>query len=159
MARREASNVLNRAGKLFETASMGLLDVDGPDANRRLPGLHTLIVFGRAVTFVLQNLRTIDEAAFDDWYEPYQSEMKADPLLRFFNRLRTDLEKEGRADAYTVTFVIGDRSETRLHLYSSPSDHLGESIRDPSAYGLSQLYLRYIRRMLMDAHKRFGNKR
>jgi hypothetical protein len=98
MARRDAADVLRRARKLLDTARFGLTDLEGDDPARRIPGLHNVIVFGRAVTFTLQNLRTIDADAFDAWYIPRQKEMQADPLMKHFNRLRTELEKEGGAD-------------------------------------------------------------
>lgn len=106
MARRENADVLRKARKVFDTAKLGLADLQGNDPARRIPGLHNLIAFGRATTFVLQNLRTIDETAFDAWYEPYQTEMRADPLMRYFNKLRTELEKEGGADT-GVSMQIG----------------------------------------------------
>jgi hypothetical protein len=98
VARRDSADVLRKARKVFETANLGLADACGDDPARRIPGIHNVIVFGRATTFVLQNLRTIDAAAFDAWYEPYRTEMRADALLKYFNRLRTELEKEGGAE-------------------------------------------------------------
>lgn len=98
MARRETTDVLTKARKVFATALRGLSDLGGTDPTRRVPGFHNVIVFGRATTFVLQNLRTIDANAFDTWYAPHLAEMKSDPLLLYFNKLRTELEKEGGAE-------------------------------------------------------------
>jgi len=52
------------------------------------------------VTFVLQNLRTI-APDFDDWYGPKQEEMRADPLMRYFHDLRTEIEKQA-GSSYTI---------------------------------------------------------
>lgn len=116
MTRRDTGDVLSKAAKVFDTAALGLADLGGNDPPRRLPGLHNVIVFGRATTFVLQNLRTIDQAAFDAWYEPYRAGMAADPLLRFFNKLRTELEKEGGASAdLSVHIVHLDTDDLEAH--------------------------------------------
>jgi hypothetical protein len=105
MARRDATEVLNNARKVFKTASLGLADLESADPTRRVAGLHNVIVFGRSVTFILQNLRTVDAAAFDAWYAPYLAEMKADPLLLHFNKLRTELVHEGGAGTTgSITF-------------------------------------------------------
>ncbi len=61
---------------------------------RRQSGLRNLVVFGRAVTNVLQNLRST-EKSFDEWYQPYVEEMKSDPLMKFFYELRTRILKKG----------------------------------------------------------------
>ena len=37
--------------------------------------MHNVVVYGRAVTNVLQNLRNRAQG-FDDWYEPWQTETK-----------------------------------------------------------------------------------
>jgi hypothetical protein len=105
VARRDSGTVLSKARKIFDTARLGLADLEGGDPARRIPGLHNVIVFGRAVTFVLQNLRTVDAGAFDAWYEPRRSEMQTDPLLRYFHRLRNELEKEGGADTAASVYI------------------------------------------------------
>jgi hypothetical protein len=61
-----------------------------------MPGLRNLIVFGRAVTNILQNLRSVVGAkTFDEWYMPLQEEMRDDELLKYFYELRTEILKEG----------------------------------------------------------------
>ncbi len=60
-----------------------------------MTGLRNLIAFGRSVTFVLQNLRSITPE-FDPWYNAVQEEMKADPLMQYFVLARNELEKQGR---------------------------------------------------------------
>ena len=77
------------------TATLGLRDVVDGGPEKRLGGLRNLIVFGRAVTNVLQNLRS-SEPSFDDWYQPFVEEMRGDPLLRYFYLLRTEILKEGK---------------------------------------------------------------
>ena len=61
----------------------------------RIIGLKNVIVYGRAVTNVLQKIRGLD-SSFDTWYKKYQTEMQSDPLLRYFYRLRSEVLKEGK---------------------------------------------------------------
>jgi hypothetical protein len=65
------------------------------EPTERIIGLKNVIVYGRAVTNVLQKLRSLD-SSFDTWYKKYQTEMQSDPLLRYFYRLRSEVLKEGK---------------------------------------------------------------
>ena len=56
--------------------------------------VNRIAVDGRTVTFILQNLRSVDPH-FDGWYSPFVEEMKTDELLVFFKNLRNLSEKEG----------------------------------------------------------------
>ena len=95
MAQRSTKQILNGAEETLATAKAGLEDVVGTRPERRLSGLRNLIVFGRAVTNVLQNLRTT-ESTFDEWYEPYVTEMRNDPLLKYLYECRSEILKEGK---------------------------------------------------------------
>ena len=68
-----------------------------------------MITAGRSVTWILQKLRS-REATFKSWYEPIREEMKADSLLRYFNKIRTILEKEGMPKPVraTMDFLVDD---------------------------------------------------
>lgn len=105
MAKRDVADVLARTRKVFETARLGLADLESADPGRRIAGWHNVIVFGRSVLFVLQTLRSVDRAGFEEWYAPFLAEMKDDPLLMRFHALRNELEKEGRADTTTEVHV------------------------------------------------------
>jgi hypothetical protein len=60
-------------------------------------------VWGRAVTNVLQNLRSaLPEGVFDAWYDAWRREMEADPLLKYLYRLRTQMLKEGQRPPLSV---------------------------------------------------------
>lgn len=67
--------------------------VHGPPP-RKLSGLRNLVVFGRAVTNVLQGLRST-EPEFDAWYARYVREMESDQLLKYFHKLRSVILKKG----------------------------------------------------------------
>jgi len=58
-------------------------------------GIYNVAVFGRSVTFALQNLRTVVGTDFDEWYEPHLAMMKASPLFKYFKNLRNEILKEG----------------------------------------------------------------
>jgi len=111
MGNKTTKEVLQRIRDTLNTARLGLKDVlDGPQ--RRLGGLRNLIVFGRAVTNVLQNLRST-EPTFDEWYAPYVAEMKADPLLKYLYELRTKILKEG---------MLGTSSSGYIRHFEYPKD-------------------------------------
>ena len=52
------------------------------------------MVFGRAITNVLQNLRST-EAGFEEWYAPYVRRMGADSQMRYLYELRSRILKQG----------------------------------------------------------------
>jgi hypothetical protein len=89
----------------LNTAKLGLSDLLDPSKIRWRVGLRNLIVFGRSVTFVLQNLRGIQSIDFDRWYSPHQASMKADSLMRYFVDARNELEKQGKLSVVTNTYI------------------------------------------------------
>lgn len=95
MTKSTTAEIFTRIKETLATAKLGLRDVLDGGPERRLGGLRNLVVFGRAVTNVLQNLRS-SEPTFDDWYQPFVAEMRDDPLLRYFYLLRTEILKEGK---------------------------------------------------------------
>jgi hypothetical protein len=90
MTYRTASHVINEAEELLQTARFGLEDMQTRPA-RAKSGLRNVIVFGRAVTFALQNLRSV-VPDFDAWYAPHQQAMRADPVMSYFSELRTKIK-------------------------------------------------------------------
>ncbi|HEX7526182.1 MAG TPA: hypothetical protein VF327_07725, partial [Gaiellaceae bacterium] len=76
-----------------------------------LPALRNVIVWGRAVTNVVQNLRG-KANGFDDWYEPWRREMTDDPLLKFLYKQRSEILKTGTDPAMSnVTYIASFSSE------------------------------------------------
>jgi hypothetical protein len=95
--KRNATDVLHAANEILQTAQWGLADLCGSDPRRRLSGLRNVIIWERAVTNVLQTLRSaVGEQVFNDWYEPEQAEMQEDELLQYFYKLRSEILKEGK---------------------------------------------------------------
>ena len=90
---------------------------------------RNVIVHGRSVTFVLQQLRSRVHG-FDAWYEPWQQEMKEDALLRYFVDVRNDILKKGDTHAGANLYIrslstdqIGPSPEGAKSLFIG--DHLG----------------------------------
>ena len=112
MAAKTSDEILRRVDDTLATAKLGLRDVLKGGPERRLGGLRNLIVFGRAVTNVLQNLRSTEQT-FDAWYDPYVNEMREDPLLKYFYDLRSEILKEGQlrtsSGLYIKSFSYLDR--------------------------------------------------
>lgn len=102
--RRTTNQVLKDAEETLKTAKNGLDDLLKGHPERKLPGLRNLIVFGRAVTNVLQNLRSTEEY-FDNWYLPFQEEMKNDSVMSYFYKLRSEILKQGILNVGTSTHL------------------------------------------------------
>lgn len=103
--RKEIELVLRRVDETLATAKHGLEDLLDSRRNRRMSGLRNLIVFGRSVTFVLQNLRSVVPEQFDTWYVPQQEILKNDALMRYFVEARNELEKQGKLSVSTSTYI------------------------------------------------------
>ena len=110
-------------------------------------GFCAIAVFGTSVTGALQHLRSWDEAAFEGWYAPWQAELKADPLCRFFHKMRTDIIHGGVPNIAYVLHAAGvnpamvrsteianfginpaERQYRRVGTYRSSHTHKGHGI-------------------------------
>ncbi|AKR43620.1 hypothetical protein [Methylophilus sp. TWE2] len=90
-----AEQVIRRAEEILQTAQHGLDDLKSGNGSKRFSGLQNLLVFGRSVTFVIQNLRSVVED-FDQWYNPIQEELRSDEVMKYFVELRNQILKQGR---------------------------------------------------------------
>jgi hypothetical protein len=81
---------------MLANAKHGLEELREADPAVRPRGIYNVAVFGRSVTLVLQAMRGVEDARFDEWYAPRLEAMKADPLMRYFVELRNEILKEGR---------------------------------------------------------------
>jgi hypothetical protein len=111
----EIKGIIQKAEDTYQTARFGYDDLTSSNRSRRFSGLRNLIVFGRSVTFVLQNLKTpVGNKVFDSWYEPLQNEMKSDVLMKYFVTLRNEILKQGKlpvSTSMTANFNSGDMSK------------------------------------------------
>jgi hypothetical protein len=121
MTDRTVASVLDDAAQTLQTAEWGLTDFTGADPRRRTSGLRNLVVFGRAVTNVLQNLRTVvGVQAFNEWYEPWQEKMRKDELLKYFYQLRTEILKEGALKTTTSVHIANLNTRELQPLMQNP---------------------------------------
>ncbi|MES1954218.1 hypothetical protein [Salinisphaera hydrothermalis] len=110
---RSVDDILRDARATFETAQLGLDDLDSADGPRRFAGARNVAVFGRSVTFVIQNLNG-KVAGFEDWYGPIQERMKGDPVMGYFLELRNRILKQGSLPTTTRVIVAElDAGDTR----------------------------------------------
>lgn len=101
----QAYQILSRVDDTLATALQGFNDLCGADKTRRMTGLRNLLVFGRSVTFVLQNLRSVNQPEFDAWYEVEKRELQGNALARYFVEARNELEKQGKLSVGTRTYI------------------------------------------------------
>ena len=98
--------VIIKAEETLQTARYGFDDLTSGNYQRRFAGIRNLVVFGRSVTFVLQNLKTpVGEAAFNEWYGPIQEQMKGDVLMKYFVTLRNEILKQGKLPVSTSASI------------------------------------------------------
>ncbi|WDM60661.1 hypothetical protein K4A76_06905 [Pseudomonas sp. NEEL19] len=117
-------SILKNAEDTLQAASYGLDDVKAKDGPRKLSGIRNLVVFGRSVTFVLQNLRGKVEG-FDEWYAPHQEAMSQDKVMRYFLELRNTILKVGEL-----------RTMVEATLNGSTEDLLKSATKPPGAKGM-----------------------
>jgi len=151
-ARLAPGQTVTRAGTMLRMVQLGLRDMRETDHDRILLGFLGVVVFGRSITFAMQNLRTHDEGAFNSWYEPWQEEMKSDPLMRYFNDLRTRVIHHDAPAISILLFSHGEKVNAPIGSITVdglplPERHLGQPISDTSMANLCGLYAAYLQRM------------
>lgn len=103
--RRDKERIFSNTREMLTMAQGGLDDFFSGDPRRRRPGLMNLFTYGRSVTMTMQTMKHTDPS-FETWWTPLQAKMAADPLMRFFNKARTDVLHEGELATSNYT-VIG----------------------------------------------------
>lgn len=93
----EIRAIIQKAEETLQTARFGYEDLTSGNRSRRFSGIRNLVVFGRSVTFVIQNLKTpVREEKFQEWYNPIQEKMKENVVMRYFVTLRNEILKQGK---------------------------------------------------------------
>ena len=143
--------VATRAGTLLRMVRQGLRDMGDTGEDRILFGFLGVVVFGRSMTLIMQNLRTYDEKAFNEWYTPYEDEMKGDPLMKYFYKLRTKIIHENVPMISILLGGFGDNispiGSITIEGLPLPDRHLGLVLDDTSISNLCRLYINYLERM------------
>ncbi|MBC7193722.1 hypothetical protein [Marinobacter sp.] len=102
----EIRAIIQKAEETLQTARFGYEDLTSGNRYRRYSGIRNLVVFGRSVTFVIQNLKTpIGSDRFDAWYQPIQEKMKSDVLMKYFVTLRNEILKQGKLPVSTSASI------------------------------------------------------
>lgn len=105
MGPKTAAEIFYRVRRTLRDAENALADfLTNPSPPQQRSSLRNFVVYGRTVTFVLQKLRSV-VSDFNEWYEPIRAEMKNDPLLQFFKRLRSEILKEGEDKVATAVHI------------------------------------------------------
>lgn len=123
------ADVLSNAKEILATAKRGLDDLTGRDPTRKTSGLHNVAVFGRSVTLVLQNLRSVNRQSFDAWYEPRVQAMAKEPLFSYFRELRNTILKQGPPKPSSHVYV-GSFNTADLAKFPAPPGAKGFFIGD-----------------------------
>lgn len=116
---RDTEKILQEAEDTLFTAQLGLELVKGKKPKKRIAGLRNLVVFGRAVTNVFQNLRSTEGDGFDDWYEAKVEEMRNDQILKYFYKLRSQILKEGSVNTL-VSISLSGNPMALMQKYKAP---------------------------------------
>jgi hypothetical protein len=108
----EIEKIIVKAEETLQTAKYGFDDLVSKERQRRLSAIRNIVVFGRSVTFVLQNLKTpVGDQKFNEWYEPLQEQMKADVLMKYFVTLRNEILKQGKLPLRTSASLTMQTSD------------------------------------------------
>lgn len=102
-------------------------DLHNPPAGQHRKLIGQIVVDGRAITNILQNLRN-KTPNFDEWYQPYKTEMRNDELLRFLYTVRSEILKKG--DDHIVP--AGGRLDSRRHFMSISDKGIEIQMRQPN---------------------------
>jgi hypothetical protein len=122
-------DVLQRVKETLSTAEFGLTVMKhSKTPEEHMAGVRNVVVFGRAVTNVLQNLRSTNPE-FDDWYASRRQEMESDDLMKFIYKLRSKILKEGNLPTGARITMDGNPMEF-IRRFQPPSGAKGFFIGD-----------------------------
>lgn len=158
-------------------------DKAGADWFRRETAFANFVTHARRITFLIQRLK--DERGFVEWYSPFQAELVADPVSKFFCDLRTEVAHERSvkidlcfsfttgpimtsariemdpADGKVVVYDAEDTSENPMPVpteayWSASADALPPEVQGKPINDLMRQHLERLRRIVAAAHVRFS---
>ena len=113
-------------------AALGLEDFQqGTTPARRLAGIRNAVVWGRAVTNVLEHIRTFERDAFNAWYAPRSAALQARPDFKYLYELRSQILKEGLPLGTAGSAYIGHLNTADLAQMAKPANARGLLHRGP----------------------------
>ena len=127
-SKKTTAEILQRAVETLHTAQLGLTGLQSADPRMRIAGVRNVVVFGRAVTNVLQNLRST-ESTFEEWYKPQVAAMESDRLMKYLYKVRTEVLKEGSVPVASGVLLNGNPMEL-MRRFKPPAGARGFFIGD-----------------------------
>jgi hypothetical protein len=131
---RSRSNVLQSARDTLRTAELGLRDLQSGPADRRFAALRNAVVLGRAVTNVLENLRS-RHAEFDSWYKAQSDALATDVDMKFLYKLRSEILKKGTLPVASMFHVRELDTALDPKIFGSPPPGATHVFVDGSGIG------------------------
>lgn len=115
MADRPVSEVLRDADDGLQLVERALVEITDLPGHQRVAGVRNLPVWGRALTQTFQNLRTaVGNQKFNQWWSPWQTELKTDPDFVYLWDLRNQIEKEGTVGSLGYVMHIDHLDTSQL---------------------------------------------
>jgi len=98
------SVILGQARSALHSANRMIVMLDqDPPRDLIFPFVRSVVIELRRSTFMLQKLKShVDD--WEEWWAPFQDKLGADPLMRYFLKLRNQIEKEGLPGAIAELF-------------------------------------------------------
>jgi len=109
---REPNTVIQAAQMTLAIGQMGLADYMAEDPVRRRSGMHNAIVFGRAVTNILETLRNSVDGDFDAWYKSRTSGLSRNAAYKRLYQMRSEILKQGLDGTTSSTYVAALSTES-----------------------------------------------
>jgi hypothetical protein len=122
-------SIISRCRDALFTARLGIRFLESNDQPTRNAGISNIIVFGRPVTNIMQNLRS-KVIGFDIWHQPYVQSMKNDPVTNFFYKSRSEILKEGKVTPLASGITINGNPYELINRFPKPPRAKGFFIGD-----------------------------
>jgi len=159
------ADIIQRARRFLRLTELACELCESPGDYAEL-GAHSVAIYGRSVTLVLQKLRSRVDG-FDEWYAPHRQLMASDDLMRQFVELRNSLLKEGGPDLMFAQHVRVSKNDAGEVVFdnhfvgfafrgSPPTSHLGSVLPPTGIAQQGRLYVRYLAGLVDQAEQRWS---
>lgn len=103
MEKKSVAEILRGAEDALLTAEAAAGELQNGPADRRLPSIRNVVVFGRAFVQILRQLRPRD-VLFREWFDQHVGSMEKDPSIARFGELG-DMTLRDEKEAINVTHL------------------------------------------------------
>lgn len=118
----KTDELLSNAQNAVENASYQLSLFATAEGRKKFFTLQSFITFARSVKDVMKQLRRT-ESGFEEWSKSYLDEIQSDPLLHFFDKMRSDILKEGVLKDTFTKMQIHHLSSNEIVRHAPPLPH------------------------------------